>query len=57
MAGWGGGVGGGGGGGLGLQANPFTVFFLLKMRKITREYSRINSTSGWVKKVELYTSV
>ena len=43
---------------LGLQANPLhltTVVFFLKMRRITRDYSQIISTSSrWVKKVELY---
>ena len=39
---------------LGLQVNPFTVFFLSIS---TREYSQIISTSRWAKKVELYTSM
>ena len=43
---------------LGLQANPFIVFFLSKIEDdFSRVYSQIISTSRWVKKVELYTSM
>ena len=44
---------------LGLQANPFTVFFLSKMRTIIREHSQIiSSSSRWARKVELcYTYI
>ena len=39
---------------LGPQANPFTVFFLSKMRTIIPEHSQIiSSSSRWVRKVEL----